>query len=322
MVHRPRRAKIFHVKVENPFVEPIFLPFTITRVAIRRKVIPDFMPTDAAILVPVIAGFLGALAVTGIGIRFTRNLRVLTCSAVFSAAASGALIYVLWSWFTHGFVWFQISVPPLAALILLLVMTAQNWFVFYENRRDVLQSSLPALVVLAACAACVLARLTTGKHTALYPLIWAGAASLAILLCIDPVQRSIERTRSVPVGTLVGMAKLLIPFTGIVVFLRWRDTAPQTREDVDDKPRVFGEHSFFINLIALFWTLGQLLLVILINGTRVPASAAALDPLDMLGQPKTGQSITGEMSRLKRDSVVLIFVLAIHVLCGVVLAKA
>ena len=280
------------------------------------------MPTDAAIFVPALAGFLGALAVTGIGMRFTRNLRLLGCSAIFSAAALGALVYVLWGWFTHGIVWPQISVPPLAALILLLVMTAQNWFVFYENRHDVLQSSRPALVMLSAAAACMLARRVAGTHSILPPLIWASAASLAILLCIDPVQRSIERTRSVFAGTLVGLAKLLIPFTGIVVFLRWRDAASQPREDVHEPPRVFGENSFCINLVALFWTLGQLLLVILINGARIPARAAALDPLEMLGQPKTGQSITGEMSRLKRDSVVLIFVLAIHVLCGVVLAKA
>lgn len=269
------------------------------------------MPT--AILVPALAGLLGALAVTGIGVRFTRNLRVLSCSAIFSAAALAALIYVLWGWSTHGFVWFQVSVPPLAALILLLVMTAQNWFVFYENRHDVLQSSRPALVMLAAAVACLLAQLAGGKHSVLLPLIWAGATSFAILLCIDPVHRSIERTRSVPVGTLVGLAKLLIPFTGIVVFLRWRDTASQAREEVHDGPEVFGENSFFINIIALLWTFGQLLLVILINGARVPGSPAPL---------ATGPSITGEMSRLKRDSVVLIFVLAIHVLCGVVLAKA
>ena len=42
----------------------------------------------------------------------------------------------------------------------------------------------------------------------------------------------------------------------------------------------------------------------------------------MLSQQKNAQSVTGEMPRLKRDSVVMIFVLALHVLCGVLIVKA
>jgi hypothetical protein len=270
------------------------------------------MPIDAAILVAAITGFFGALVVTGIGVRFTRNHRALLCGGVVSGAALGAFMYVAWGWVTHGFVWAQISIPLLAALVLLLVMTAQNWFVFYEDRRDVVQSSRPALVMLAAAVAAMLARRVAGDHSFYLLLIWASAASLAILLCVDPVQRSIERTRSVLVGVLVGLGKILIPLTGVVVFLRRIESSPPERMDVGDEPGTFGRNWFLIDLVGLFWDLGQLALLILINGARIPPRPAALDPFEILG----------EMPRLKRNSVVMIFVLAIHVLCGVVIAKA
>ena len=85
------------------------------------------MPTDAAFLVASFTGLFGALAVTGVGVRFTRKLWVLVCSGVLSAVALGVFVYVLWGWFTHGFKMFQVSLPPLAAFVLLLVMVAQNW---------------------------------------------------------------------------------------------------------------------------------------------------------------------------------------------------
>jgi hypothetical protein len=271
------------------------------------------MPIDAAILVAALTGFSGALVVTGIGVRFTRNHRTLLCGGVVSGGALAALMYVLWGWVTHGFVLSQVSVPLLAVLILLLVMTAQNWFVFYEDRRDVFQSSWPALVMLAAAVAAMLARMVAGKHSFVLLLIWASAASLALLLCVDPMQRAIERTRSVLAGILVGIAKILIPLTGVVVFLCRIEASPAQRMDVlDTPPDSFAKNWFLINLVGLFWDLGQLALMVLINGARIPPRPAALDPYE----------ISDEMSRLKRNSVVMIFVLAIHVLCGVVIAKA
>jgi hypothetical protein len=280
------------------------------------------MPTDVAFLVASLTGFFGALVVTGIGVRFTRNLRALACSGIFSGAALGALTYVLCGWFTHGFLLFQLSVPLLAGLILLLVMTAQNWFVFYEDRRDVLQSSRPALVMLAAAIAAALARIVAGQQSILSPLIWAGAGSLAMLWCVDPVQRSIERSRSVFAGTLLGLGKVLIPLTGVVLFLRRVDAPLADRARADDPALAVEDKGFLLNLLCLVYDLGQLLLLILMNGARIPQRAAAADPLDMLGKQKNTPSITGEMSPLKRDSVVMIFVLALHVLCGVVLAKS
>jgi hypothetical protein len=280
------------------------------------------MPTYAAILAASVTGFFGALIVTGIGVRFTRNFCALVCSGVSSGAAIGALVYIIWGWVTRGFLLSQIGVPPLAVLILLVVMTAQNWFVFYEDREDVLNSSRPALVMLAAVVAAMLARLMGSEDSSSSLLIWAGAASWSLLLCVDPVQRSIERTRSVFVGTLVGIGKVLIPFTGIVLFLRRNDAPRQRPEDVDKHAEKVGKTWLLINLLGLFWDLGQLLIVILINGARVPPLPADADPLDILGRRKNGQSISEEMSPLKRDSVVMIFVLALHVLCGVVLAKA
>ena len=282
------------------------------------------MPIDAAFLAAFCTGFFGALAVTGIGVRFTRKVWVLGYGAAFSGAALGALMYVLWGWFTHGFELFQVCVPPLAALILLLVMAAQNWFVFYEDRQDVLQSSRPAIVVLAAGFASLLAWLVAGKRSIflLLPLIWAGAASLAILWCIDSVQRSIERTRSALLGTLVGICKVLLPLTGIVVFVERIKAGQAKAEGAGRQPDTLATNSFLINLMGLFWDIGRLALSILINGARVPPRHAPWDPLEFLWRQKSGQSITGEMPRLKRDSVVLIFVLALHVLCGVLIVKA
>jgi hypothetical protein len=280
------------------------------------------MPTDTAVWVASITGFLGAIVVTCIGARFTRNLRVLVCGGIFSGAASGELMYALWGWFAHGFELSKAGVPLLAALILLLVMAAQNWFVFYEDRRDALQSSLPALVMLTAAGASVLAGIVAGKHSFSFRLVWASAGSLALLLCIDPVQRSIERTRSVLLGTLVGIGKILVPFTGIVIFLRRMKAVQPEPENIDGKPAAVVQQRFLINFVGLFWDLGLLVLTILINGARIAPRPATFDPFEIQGQQKSGQSISGEMSRLKRDSVVVIFVLAIHVLCGVAIVKA
>ncbi len=280
------------------------------------------MPTDAAFLVASFTGLFGALAVTGVGVRFTRKLWVLVCSGVLSAVALGVFVYVLWGWFTHGFKMFQVSLPPLAAFVLLLVMVAQNWFVFYEDREDVLQSSRPALVMLAAAVASALVWILAGKHSFWHMLIWASAGSLAILLCIDSVQRSIERTRNVLVGTLIGVGKVLIPLTGIVIFLQRGDATQSGRGHVEDAPDSLSKKWFLINQIGLFWDLGRLVLMILINGARIPPRSMAADGFEIQEPHRTGQSITGEMSRLKRNSVVMIFVLAIHVLCGLVMVKA
>lgn len=143
-----------------------------------------------------------------------------------------------------------------------------------------------------------------------------------MLWCIDPVQRSIERTRSVLLGTLVGLCKVLLPFTGIVIFIQKFDAQQPKPEDFNPHARALGPKSVVINLIGLFWDLGRLLLTLLINGARVPPCPAASDPLEMLSQQRYAQSVTGEMPRLKRDSVVMIFVLALHVLCGVLIVKA
>jgi len=228
------------------------------------------MPTDAAIWLASLTGLIGAFVVTCIGVRFTRNLSVLVYGGVLSGTALAALMYVLWSWFTRGFTLYLAVVPPLALLILLLVMTLQNWFVFYEDRRDVLRSSLPALAMLGAGVPSALAWIGAGRHSFLFLLIWAGTGSLALLLCIDPVQRSIERTHSVFFGTMVGIGKVLIPFTGIVAFLGGTGTARPGPGLAGGKPAAFDENRFLFNLIGLFWDFGRLLLMIMINGARVP----------------------------------------------------
>ncbi len=295
--------------------------FTITLVEIRRKVclgvlcpaMPhSWSPPLPDCSVPLLSP---ALAFA------SRAASVLVCSGVLSAVALGVFVYVLWGSFTHGFKMFRVSLPPLAAFVLLLVMVAQNWFVFYEDREDVLRSSRPALVMLAAAVASALAWTVAGKHSFWHLLIWASAGSSAILLCIDPVQRSIERTRNVLVGTLIGIGKVLIPLTGIVIFLRGVMRRSPIGH-VKDTPSSLGNKWFLTNLIGLFWDLGRLVLMILINGARIPPRPMAPDPFEIQGPQRNEQSITGEMSRLKRNSVVMIFVLAIHVLCGLVMVKA
>jgi hypothetical protein len=137
--------------------------------------------------------------------------------------------------------------------------------------------------------------------------------SLTLLWCVEPVQRSIARTRNVVAGTLLGIGKVLIPMTGIVLFLLRLEKQPRGPAESQARADSFARNGFLLNLIGLVGDLGQLILMILINGARIPQAA---------GPDHFGQSISGEMSPLKRDSVVLIFVLALHVLCGVVLAKA
>lgn len=282
------------------------------------------MPANVASLVAFSSGFIGAIVVSVIAVRFTRKLWSLAFGGILSGAALGVLVYVSWRGITLGFELIQVCMLPLAVLILLLVMAAQNWFVFYEDRHDVLQSSRPAIVVLAAILASLAAWLVMGKHPGsfIHLLIWAGAGSLAMLWCIDPVQCSIERTGSVPLGTLVGVCKVLLPLTGIVIFIQRFEAHQSKPEDVASEVNTLGPRSFAINLIGLFWDLGRLVLMLLINGARVAPCPAALDPIEMLSQQKNVQSFTGEMPRLKRDSVVMIFVLALHVLCGVLIAKA
>jgi hypothetical protein len=253
------------------------------------------MYTDAATMVALSAGLFGALAVTYVGIRLRCNPRVLVSGGILSGVALGEIMHASWDWFTHGFELSQVGMPLLAALVLVLVMAGQNWFVFYEDRRDALQSSLPALVMFVGAVASAL--IGIGKHALVHRLIWACAGSLVLLLCINPMLQSIQRTRSVFGGTLIAIGKILVPFSGVSLFL-WRLEAGREASI---------QNRFLTNVIGIFLDLGRLALTILINGARIPLCT---------------QASMGEMSRLKRDSVVVIFVLAIHVLCGSALVKA
>ncbi len=174
---------------------------------------------DVAIVAACGAGLFGALSTLVIGNRYTRNVRVLGWGGVVSGLAFATLSYFIAGWCTHGFEPIQAWILPPACLMLLLVMAAQNWFVFYEDHEDAGQSARPALVLLAAAIAALIADRYGDDRTSELQVIWAGAISLAILLSIRPVCRSIEVNRSAPVGLLVGVCKLLVPATGIAVFL-------------------------------------------------------------------------------------------------------
>jgi hypothetical protein len=279
------------------------------------------MFSDVSIIVTSCAGLLGAVATFAIGSRHTRNLRVLGWGGAFSGLALATLSYFVAGWFMHGFDPLHVWILPLACLTLLLVMTAQNWFIFYDDRQDVAQSARPALVVLAAAIASVFAGVFGDERTTVLQVIWAGAISLAILLSIQPVQRSIEVNRSVPVGMLVGLCKLLVPVTGIVVFVL-ADMMPRTkRSETPPAQDALGEQALLTSLLLLTWEIGLLPLLTLMNGARVMHQPALPDPADFLYQQKGTGSVTGQMPRSTRDTVVLILVLAVHVLCGVVIVR-
>src|SRR5271165_3720538 len=115
------------------------------------------MPTEAVILFAALAASFGSLAVIAVGARCTRNLRCLGWGGVCSGAALGTAAYFSLHWIAHGFEPLQAWIVPLAGLVLLLVMVAQNWFVFYEDREDLLQSARPTLAIVIAAAALSLA---------------------------------------------------------------------------------------------------------------------------------------------------------------------
>lgn len=278
------------------------------------------MPIDATLIVAIITGILGVVAASAIGSRFTRNARFLAAGGVLAGGAVAMFAYVLWDWMIRGFNPLHTLMLPLAAIVLLLVMAVQNWFVFYQDRGDAAESTRPLLVLACAGGISMCAAFATGRHAWYlppawyFPLIWACAGSLAILLCLPPIQRSIDVNRSVPIGIFVGICKILLPFGGILVFLPTKLAERATRD--------INERAFWNNLIGLLCEIGLLLPAAFINGARVTPAPTRQDPLEYLLQAKDQPSVAGETPRLKRDSMVWILVLAIHVLCGVVIIKA
>jgi len=258
-----------------------------------------------------------------IGNRYTRNLRLLGWGGVAAGLALAMLSYVIASWCVHGFEPLQAWILPPACLILLLVMSAQNWFVFYEDHEDAAQSARPTVVILAAALASTGAAWFGDDRTAALQVIWAGAISLAILLAIRPVSRSIEVNGSAPIGVLVGVCKLLVPPTGIILFvLAGMLSRPRHHAQAEARAASCpGRQAPWINLLLLCWEIGSLPLLTLINGARVIPQPALSDPADLLYRQKGTGSVAGQMPRAQRDTVVLILVLAVHVLCGMVIAR-
>jgi hypothetical protein len=261
------------------------------------------------------AGLIGALTIAAVGTRFTRSAWGLASGAALAGLALALLTDVVCGWWQHGFDVLQAWVLPLACLMLILVMVWQNWFVFYEDRRDAVQSARPTLAILGATLATLVAdRRLAGDLQAL-SLIWAGAISLAVVWSIRPLQRSIALNRSLTVGVLVGISKILVPLAGIVVFIAlgvWSRShpappaepahaAPTARARLADLGRLGGD-------------LVRLLLVTLINGGRVAPEPVTYDPFGLLRQQRGAESVA-------RNTVVMILVLAIHLLCGVVIVR-
>jgi hypothetical protein len=241
---------------------------------------------DAAFIISCSAGLIGALVIAAIGSRFSRSPRVLGCGGAFSGIALGTATYVTCGWVRHGFDPLQAWVLPFSLTVLVLVMAAQDWFVFYADRKDAVESAQPTVVVLVTTLLCWLLAHALGRHSLFFPLIWAGAGSLAILLCIPPIQRSIEANCHSGLGMVVGLCKIVLPMTGIILFIPLGITKQSAAADRPGSP-----------------------------------SVPTPDPLEYLLQSKQGGSVSGSMPRLKRDSVVLVLVLAIHVLCGVMIVK-
>jgi hypothetical protein len=279
------------------------------------------MFSSLTIVVACSAGLFGAVSTLVIGNRHTRNWRVLAWGGVCSGLTLALLSYFVASWCVHGFDPLQAWILPPAGLILLLVMAAQNWFVFYENHEDAAQSARPTLVLLSAVIASMIADRFVDERTSALQVIWAGAISLAILQSIRPVYRSIEVNRSIPVGVLVGCCKLLVPSTGIVAFILvgMLSRLRCARSDADQPSTT--EPARVINLLLLLWEIGLLPLLTLINGARVTHVLSLSDPADTLNRQLSAASVADQMPRAARDTVVLILVLAVHVLCGVVIAR-
>jgi hypothetical protein len=276
---------------------------------------------DASFIIASSAGLIGALVVAAIGSRFSRTPWVLGCGGAVSGIALGVATYVSCGWVRHGFDPFQAWVLPVSLTVLVLVMAAQNWFVFYADRQDAVQSAQPTVVVLVAALLCWLAAHAIGRQTLFFPLIWAGAGSLAILLCIPPIQRSIETNCSIGLGMVVGLCKIILPMTGIILLIPMgvaKNTVAANRDLGADARQRTG---WLANFLSLCWEIGLLLPMMLINGARVAPAEPSSDPLEYLLQQKDGGSLSSGMPRLKRDSVVLVLVLAIHVLCGVMIVK-
>src|SRR5271166_3681725 len=264
------------------------------------------MPTEAVIIFVALAGSFGTLAVIAVGARCTRNLQVLGWGGICSGAALGVLAYVCLGWFAHGFEPLQLWILPIAGLVLLLVMVAQNWFVFYEDREDRAQSALPALVLLAAAAALALVAQFGEWRAAAQLMIWASAASAVLVLSIHPVHRSIAANGNLTVGLLVGTAKLLVPATGVVVLMlvdwvvqhrpiaRNRLDVRRNSPAVTDARAATDARGFAINLLLLIWEIAQLLLVGLTNGARfVPRTGLAESP-DWNAAHRRGATAAGQ----------------------------
>jgi hypothetical protein len=301
------------------------------------------MSIDTTFIIAALTGVFGAVVVAAVGARCTPNRWFNGAAGGLFGVALGVMTHVLWGWSTRGINPLQILMLPAAAVTLLLVMSAQNWFVFYEDGRDAFESAKPTLVLLAAALASVIASLFAGRHLVFIPMLWAGMGSWAILLSLQPIQRSIEINRSVLVGGLVGLCKIVLPLTGFIVFIpmgiasrashessiKTSNAAPSAKASAVDpsaadasEPTAPPQYSFWTNLVSLPWELMLLLAMTMTNGGRVPPRSAASHPLEYLSQPKHGESVGGEMPRLRRDLAVLVLVLALHVLCGLAIVRA
>ena len=291
------------------------------------------VPTEALILFAALAGSFGTLAVIAVGVRCTRNLRSIGWGGICSGATLGVLAYFSLGWFAHGVEPLQLWILPFAGLALLLVMVAQNWFVFYEDREDFAQSARPTLVLLAAAAALALVAHLGEWRAAAQLMICAGAASAVLVLSIHPVHRSIAANGSLAVGLLVGTAKLLVPSRGVVVLLaidwavRHRPTAKSRRTirrdpsadadtDADADPEGFA-----VNLLLLIWEFAQLLLVGLTNGARFVPHPGLSDTPSWHASHRRAQTAAGQMRLSKRNAAILMLVMALHLLCCLVLVR-
>ncbi len=275
------------------------------------------MPTEAVILFAALAACFGSLAVIAVGARCTRNLRCLGWGGVCSGAALGTAAYFSLHWIAYGFEPLQAWIVPLAGLVLLLVMVAQNWFVFYEDREDLLQSARPTLAMLSAAAALSLAAHLGEASGAVHTLIWAAATSAVLVLSIHPVNRSIAANGGLAVGILVGTAKLLVPAAGLIALLaidRIVGLRRATRESL-------MRSGFWVNLLPLLWELGQLLLVTLTNGARFVPHQGPAAAADLGAANRRGESAASQIPLSRRNTAVLMLVVALHLLCGLILAR-
>ena len=240
------------------------------------------MPSDEVSSFAIVTGLVGALIISAIGTRFTRNRAALWLGAGVTAIAIGTLTQHATSWNTTGFQTNDTIVLIAVGLVLFHVMAAQDWFVVYEDTEDFGISLKPTLALAVGaiawyCVSCFFENPLAAKF------IWILSVALAFFWSIAPVHRCITVNRSILIGLPVGVCKVLVPLLGFVTFIFAGLSA--LAGDSDERETLnetLGRIAFLLVLWALLAALARLSLSMLINGERVAERTEREVPVEVV----------------------------------------